>query len=219
MLNMIVIKKLCLFSVLLYLISGCTATMQYTAVLDIDGKVLKNPPVEDKISYGRFEDAILELTDRFVYQDVEIYISPTQRCTQWLFGFIKIADKLGCPLSLSGGEQYSIFMEIENTSSRPIVFYADRILLTKGDEVLPYDLKCTNQIVHFDKDRQVNLKDGEEQLTLMPGDHIEIKISLGDWSNIGDRFQMNLSDALSTDEIVNLNMERFTVHKIGLSEH
>ena len=44
MLNITFIKKLLLFSILLFL-TGCTATMQYIAVLDKDGNVLKNSPV------------------------------------------------------------------------------------------------------------------------------------------------------------------------------
>ena len=218
--NMIVVKKFYLFPVLLLcLISGCSVTMHYTAALDKDGKLLKNPPLKEKVSYGRFEDTILELKSEFIYQDVEIYIRPTQQCTQWLFGLIKVADKLSCPLSLAGGDQYRIFMEIKNTSSRPIEFYADKILLTQESDVLEYDLECTNQIIHFDKDKQINLKDGEKQLTLMPGEHIEIKLNVGDWNKIDNRFQINLTEALSTNELIKIEMERFTTNKIGLSAH
>ncbi len=217
MINITFIKKLLLFSILLFL-TGCTATMQYTAVLDKDGNVLKNSPVEGKTSYGRFEDTILELTDKFVYQDVEIYINPTQKCTDLLFGFMKF-ERLGCPLSLAGGDQYSIFMEIKNISSKPIIFYADNIFLLKEDEILKYNLQCTNQIHQYDKNKQVYLKDGERQATLMPGEYIEIKVIVGDWNKIGDRFQINLSDALSIDEKIIFNMEHLTVHKVGRTVH
>lgn len=215
MINMIVIKKLWPFLVLLFFV-GCTATMQYTAVLDEDRNILKND--KRKTSYGRFEDTILDLEDRYIYQDVEIYISPTQKCSDFLFGFMKF-DRLGCPLSLAGGDQYSIFMEIKNISSRPIIFYADNIILVKEDERLKYNLQCTNQIHQYDKDKQVYLKEGERQATLMPGEYIEIKVIVGDWTKIGNIFQINLSDALSTNETINFNMEHFTVHKVWRTPH
>ena len=216
---MIVIKKLCLFSVLLFLISGCHVTMQYTAVLDKDGKIIKDPSVDDIYTYSHFEDILLELSNDFKYQDVELYIDPTKQCTQWMFGFIEISDKASCPLSLYVGNQYMLFMEIKNISLTPITFYADKILLTKKDELLDYDLKCTNQIHQYDKDKQIYLKDGEQQATLMPDEYIEIKLTIGDWSKIGDRFQINLTEALSTSEIIKIDMERFTARKIGLPVH
>ena len=215
MFNMTIIKKLWLLSIVLFL-TACTATMQYTAVLDEDGKILKND--KRKESYGRFEDTILDLEDRYIYQNVEVYISPTQKCTDILFGFMKF-ERLGCPLSLAGGDQYSIFMEIKNISSNPIIFYADNILLLKEGEILKYNLQCTNQIGQYDKDKQVYLKDGERQATLLPGEYIEIKVIVGDWNKIGDRFQLNLSDALSTDDRIILNMEHLTVHKFWRTPH
>lgn len=220
MINKIVVKKFRLFSVLLlFFLSGCHVSMQYTAALDKDGQIIKDPPVDDIYSYSYFEDILLELSNEFIYQDVELYINPTKQCTQWMFGFIKISDKASCPLSLHVGNQYMIFMEIKNISSRPISFYADKILLTKKDEILEFDLKCTNQIHQYDKDKQIYLKDGERQATLMPGEYIEIKLTVGDWSKIGDRFQINLTEALSTSEIINIEMERFTAHKFGLPVH
>ena len=218
--NKIVVKKFCLFPVsLLFLISGCSVTMQYTAALDKDGKIIKDPLVNQKVSYSHFEDILLELSNEFIYQDVELYINPTKQCTQWMFGFIEISDKVSCPLSLHVGNQYMIFMEIKNISSRPISFYADKILLAKKVEILEFDLECTNQIHHFDKDKQIYLKNGKQQATLMPGEYIEIKLTIGDWSKIGDRFQINLTEALSTSEIIKIEMGRFTAHKFGLPVH
>ncbi|RJQ18443.1 MAG: hypothetical protein C4560_07125 [Nitrospiraceae bacterium] len=175
----------------------------------------KFPSIDVGLCSSCFKYTEGAISKDFIYRDVKLHVSPTQKCTTWLFWIIPISNT-ACEFSLYGGKEYRIYLDIKNISSKPIIFYADKLLLMDEEGGIDYKLENANHMVLENEIKQVHLEKDEKQVALMPDDNIEIVLIVEDWNKIGSRLQMDLTQALSLNEEIKIVMSRLTAIKYGL---
>ncbi len=148
------------------------------------------------------------------FDEVKINISSSSRCMMWI-----LVVPLGwgeCDRSNpSHSDGYWVNTRIKNMSADAINFNANAIRIMTEEDRIAYELQAL-QIISNKEYVDFISNDNENISMIMPGDEIYFRLFIGSWKSISDEFQLDLSEALTTKDKINLNVKRFTATRFGL---